>query len=106
MSASVVKSEQGGGGAPKEPKTIRPFKKIDGTLQHEVNTDMDLLLKEIAKVMEIESAKGNVQGTPGPVESPMAEEEVRRKTRPLTRSLARPPTHSGWVVQAKPSTRA
>lgn len=93
--SSVVKSEQqgGGGGAPKEPKTIRPFKKIDGTLQHEVNTDMDLLLKEIAKVMEIEGAKAghHAQGSPPPpaapatvaaavapvaVDSPM-EEEVR-----------------------------
>lgn len=72
MNVSVVKSEQGGGS--KEPKTIRPFKKIDGTLQHEVNTDMDLLLKEIAKVMEIEGAKGNVQGSPAPAESPIEEE--------------------------------
>lgn len=71
MSTPVVKSEQSG--APKEPKTIRPFKKIDGTLQHEVNTDMDLLLKEIAKVMEIEGAKGSV-ASPIPVESPLEED--------------------------------
>ncbi|KUI62600.1 Asparagine-rich zinc finger protein AZF1 [Cytospora mali] len=79
MNTPIVKSEQSG--APKEPKTIRPFKKIDGTLQHEVNTDMDLLLKEIAKVMEIEGAKGNVE-SPAPVESPEEEEEQQKPEAP------------------------
>lgn len=72
MSLSVVKSEQSG--ARKEPKTIRPFKKVDGSLQHEVNTEMDLLLKEMHKVMELEGAKGHVT-TPAPVES-LIEDEV------------------------------
>lgn len=71
MNVSEVKSEQSG--VPKEPKTIRPFKKIDGTLQHEVNTEMDLLLKEMSKVIEIEGAKASVC-SPAPAESPVEEE--------------------------------
>lgn len=81
MNAPVVKSEQSS--VPKEPKTIRPFKKIDGTLQHEVNTDMDLLLKEIAKVMEIEGAKGS-PSSPAPVESPMEEDVSLTQLAPTT----------------------
>lgn len=83
MNAPVVKSEQSS--APKEPKTIRPFKKIDGTLQHEVNTDMDLLLKEIAKVMELEEAKGNATSpAPAAAESPLEEEVSPVRFAPTT----------------------
>lgn len=71
MNVSAVKFDRNG--AAKEPKTIRPFKKIDGSLQHEVNTDMDLFLKEIAKVMELEGVKVNAE-SPAPAESPIEEE--------------------------------